>query len=91
MAKSTTRYVAFLDDNGEELFRAAAATSVLLMLESDGNGSIATWCEDGNVFVAVTANEGYEFVGWQKGGAAVSGGGVTVTTTTTLTAVFAAK
>lgn len=90
MAKSTNRYVAFLGADGEELFRAAASTSVLLTLESDGNGSIRTHCEDGNVFVTVTPNEGYDFVGWQKGGSDVSGG-LTVTAATTLTAVFAAK
>lgn len=90
MTKSSSS-VLLCNAAGEELFKVnASAGNPLLTLASDGNGSIITRCEGGNVIVTVTPNEGYELDGWYNGDAKQSGD-ASISSTTTITAKFVAK
>ena len=75
-------FVSVCDAEGNELFKVRANATATLTLASDGNGSITTRCEGGNVIVTVTPNEGYEFDGWSESG------DLNISAATTVTATF---
>lgn len=87
---ASSSYVSVRDSAGSELFKIKSSAAALLTLASDGNGSITTHCEGGNVIVTVTPNEGYEFDGWYNGDAKQSGD-MSISAASTVTAKFRSK
>ena len=83
-------YVSLRNSEGEELSRVSANGKILLTLASDGNGSVTTSCDGGNVIVTVAPNEGYVFDGWYSGDAKITND-LVISANTVLTAKFAAK